>query len=205
MGLYLGGRTIQEVGGEMMMGLSIYGVAVIDGSLYSRSTVFITTFYAGMSFPFPFPISHLPFPISSFLLLGWPVLPYSSKFSWFKIFVKSLKITWLLIFMIKFLWWLHFIVNSAPPRAPTIHVDGCPFEIRKAGLEMPNRSRSAMKDSVISYFCPVFWCVLLIRASLSAFSALCCRLFGYLFGNAVVGRLNTRRRKLLGQRSLWIW
>ena len=32
----LGGRTIQEVGGEMKMGLSIYGVAVMDGSLYSR-------------------------------------------------------------------------------------------------------------------------------------------------------------------------
>ena len=34
--LYLGGSTIQEVGGEMMMGLSIYGVAVMDGLLYSR-------------------------------------------------------------------------------------------------------------------------------------------------------------------------
>jgi len=34
--LYLRGRTIQEVGGEMLMGSSIYGVAVIDGSLYSR-------------------------------------------------------------------------------------------------------------------------------------------------------------------------
>ena len=34
--LYLGGPTIQEVDGEMMMGLSIYGVAVINGSLYSR-------------------------------------------------------------------------------------------------------------------------------------------------------------------------
>ena len=34
--LYLGGRTIQEVDGKMMMGLSIYGVAVISGSLYSR-------------------------------------------------------------------------------------------------------------------------------------------------------------------------
>ena len=34
--LYLGGLTIQEVGSEMMMGLSIYGVAVIEGSLYSR-------------------------------------------------------------------------------------------------------------------------------------------------------------------------
>ena len=34
--LYLGGPNIQEVDGEMMMGLSIYGVAVIDGSLYSR-------------------------------------------------------------------------------------------------------------------------------------------------------------------------
>ena len=34
--LYLGGPTIQEVDGEMMMDLSIYGVAVMDGSLYSR-------------------------------------------------------------------------------------------------------------------------------------------------------------------------
>ena len=34
--LYLGGPTIQEVDGEIMMGLSIYGVAVMDGSLYSR-------------------------------------------------------------------------------------------------------------------------------------------------------------------------
>ena len=34
--LYLGGPTIQEVNGKMMMGLSIYGVAVISGSLYSR-------------------------------------------------------------------------------------------------------------------------------------------------------------------------
>ena len=32
----LGGHTIQEVGGEMMMGLSICGIAVIDGSLYFR-------------------------------------------------------------------------------------------------------------------------------------------------------------------------
>ena len=34
--LYLGGPTIQEVDGEMMMGLSIYGVAVMAGLLYSR-------------------------------------------------------------------------------------------------------------------------------------------------------------------------
>ena len=34
--LYLGGPTIQEVDGDIMMGLSIYGVAVMDGSLYSR-------------------------------------------------------------------------------------------------------------------------------------------------------------------------
>ena len=33
--LYLGGPTIQEVDGKMMMGLSIYGVAVNSGSLYS--------------------------------------------------------------------------------------------------------------------------------------------------------------------------
>ena len=34
--LYLGGPTIQEVDGKMMMGLSIYRVAVISGSLYSQ-------------------------------------------------------------------------------------------------------------------------------------------------------------------------
>ena len=34
--LYLGGPTIQEVDGGMIMGLSIYGVAVMDGSLYSK-------------------------------------------------------------------------------------------------------------------------------------------------------------------------
>ena len=34
--LYLGGLTIQEVGGIMMMGLSIYGVVVISRSLCSR-------------------------------------------------------------------------------------------------------------------------------------------------------------------------
>ena len=34
--LYLGGRTIQELGDEMMMSLSMYGVAVMDGSLYFR-------------------------------------------------------------------------------------------------------------------------------------------------------------------------
>ena len=34
--LYLGGPTIQEVDGKMKMGLSIYGVAVISESLYSR-------------------------------------------------------------------------------------------------------------------------------------------------------------------------
>ena len=39
----LGRSTIQEVGGEMMMGLSIYGVAVMDGSLYSRFYCIILT------------------------------------------------------------------------------------------------------------------------------------------------------------------
>ena len=34
--LYLGGPTIQKVYGKMMMGLSIYGVVVISGSLYFR-------------------------------------------------------------------------------------------------------------------------------------------------------------------------
>ena len=47
--LYLGGPTIQEVDGEMMMGLSIYGVAVMDGSLYSRfygNLIFAPYYYA---------------------------------------------------------------------------------------------------------------------------------------------------------------
>ena len=39
--LYLRGHTIQEVGGEMMMGLSIYGVAVINVLLYSRFYVIL--------------------------------------------------------------------------------------------------------------------------------------------------------------------
>ena len=34
--MYLGGPTIQEVDGKMMKGVSIYGVAVISGSVYSR-------------------------------------------------------------------------------------------------------------------------------------------------------------------------
>ena len=34
--LYLWGRSIQEMGGDVVIGRSIYGVAVIDGSLYSR-------------------------------------------------------------------------------------------------------------------------------------------------------------------------
>ena len=33
--LYLWGRSIQEIGGDIVIGRSIYGV-VIDGSLYSR-------------------------------------------------------------------------------------------------------------------------------------------------------------------------
>ena len=32
--LYLRGHAIQEVGGKMIIGSSIYGVAVIDGSLW---------------------------------------------------------------------------------------------------------------------------------------------------------------------------
>ena len=34
--LFLGGPTIQEGDGKIMMGLSIYGVGVISRSLYSR-------------------------------------------------------------------------------------------------------------------------------------------------------------------------
>ena len=34
--LYLRGRSIQEMGGDVVIGRSIYGVVVIDGSLYSR-------------------------------------------------------------------------------------------------------------------------------------------------------------------------
>ena len=34
--LYFWGRSIQEMGGNVVIGRSIYGVVVIDGSLYSR-------------------------------------------------------------------------------------------------------------------------------------------------------------------------
>ena len=34
--LYVRGHTIQEVGGKMMIGSSIYGVAVIDGLPFLR-------------------------------------------------------------------------------------------------------------------------------------------------------------------------
>ena len=34
--LYFWGRSIQEMGGNVVIGHSIYGVVVIDGSLYSR-------------------------------------------------------------------------------------------------------------------------------------------------------------------------
>ena len=33
--LYLWDRSIQEMGGDVVIGRSIYGVIVIDGSLYS--------------------------------------------------------------------------------------------------------------------------------------------------------------------------
>ena len=34
--LYLWGRSIQKMGGDVVIGHSIYGVIVIDGSLYSQ-------------------------------------------------------------------------------------------------------------------------------------------------------------------------
>ena len=34
--LYLWGHSIQEMGDDVVIGRSIYGVVVIDGSLYSR-------------------------------------------------------------------------------------------------------------------------------------------------------------------------
>ena len=34
--LYLWGRSIQEIGGDVVIGRSIDGVVVVDGSLYSR-------------------------------------------------------------------------------------------------------------------------------------------------------------------------
>ena len=55
--LYLGGPTIQEVDGKMMMGLSIYGVAVISGSLYSR-------FYGICIMQVPYIYAHIVYPKS---------------------------------------------------------------------------------------------------------------------------------------------
>ena len=39
--LYLRGHTVYKMGGETIMGSSIYGVVVINGSLYSRFYVSI--------------------------------------------------------------------------------------------------------------------------------------------------------------------
>ena len=36
--LYLWGRSTQEMGGDVVIGRSIYGVVVIDGSLVATST-----------------------------------------------------------------------------------------------------------------------------------------------------------------------
>ena len=49
--LYLGGRTVQEVGGEMMMGLSIYGVAVMDSMVlvYAEQYMQLQALIAGRS------------------------------------------------------------------------------------------------------------------------------------------------------------
>ena len=45
--LYLWGRCIQEIGGDVVIGHSIYGVVVIDGwSLYSDSMVAARVKYA---------------------------------------------------------------------------------------------------------------------------------------------------------------
>ena len=40
--LYLWGRSIQKVGSDIVIGRSIYGVAVIDGSFTPDSTVLTT-------------------------------------------------------------------------------------------------------------------------------------------------------------------
>ena len=45
MSLYLWGHSIQEMGGDVVIGRSIYGVVAIDGSLYSR-------FYGRVSPPY---------------------------------------------------------------------------------------------------------------------------------------------------------
>ena len=39
--LYLWGCSIQEIGCYVVIGRSIYGVVVVDGSLYSDSTVIV--------------------------------------------------------------------------------------------------------------------------------------------------------------------
>ena len=38
--LYLWGHSVQEMGGDVVIGRSMHGVVVIDGSLYSDSMVF---------------------------------------------------------------------------------------------------------------------------------------------------------------------
>ena len=72
------------------------------------------------------------------------------------------------------------------------------------GVALPTILTRGVGLEVCKYEESLLVCISYTGLSLSAFSAFCCRLFGYLF-NVVVGGLNTRRRKLFGQRSLWIW
>ena len=44
--LYLGGPTIQEVDGKMMMGLSIYGVAVIHRIIYDVIVILVPLLFS---------------------------------------------------------------------------------------------------------------------------------------------------------------
>ena len=62
--LYLWGRSIQEMGGDVVIGRSIYGVVVIDGSLCSRfyGMVLLAPVYCiGSSFPWSYIVSIISF------------------------------------------------------------------------------------------------------------------------------------------------
>ena len=46
--LYLRGHTIQEVGGKVMIGSSIYGVAVINGSSFYGIVIVVACLYVAL-------------------------------------------------------------------------------------------------------------------------------------------------------------
>ena len=83
--LYFWGRSIQEMGGNVVIGRSIYGVVVIDGSLYSR-------FYSMALSDGKQSFDPCPIVLVSILL---QFQPDTNKFSCLQLEAENVNITWI--------------------------------------------------------------------------------------------------------------